>query len=107
MQEEPICCRLEANAYKDRVAWIAALTRRTLRSCERDGLTLRLSYDPDGEADVSRMVAQERLCCPFLAFEIVRNPGEVTVTITAPESAGDAVDALFRLFLLPAPERIA
>jgi hypothetical protein len=107
MQEEPICCRLEADAFKDRAAWIAVLTRRALRSAGRDGLTSRLIYAAEAEADVRKLVEQERLCCAFLTFDLIRNPDDITVTIAVPESASEAVDDLFALFLPRAPERIA
>jgi hypothetical protein len=68
---------------------------------------LRLVYATDAEADIRKLVEQERLCCAFLTFDLIRNPHNVTVTITAPGSARDAVDDLFTLFLPRAPERIA
>jgi hypothetical protein len=52
------------------------------------------------------MVEQERVCCPFLTFRLIRCSAGVTVTITALESARDAVNALFGIFLPGAPERL-
>ena len=68
---------------------------------------MRLVYAAEAKADVRKLVEQERLCRAFLTFDLIRSPDNVTVTITAPESARDAVDDLFTLFLPRAPERIA
>lgn len=43
----PIACTLASGAFKDRLAWIGALTRNTLRSHERRDLVLDLRYAPE------------------------------------------------------------
>jgi hypothetical protein len=43
----PIACTLALAAFKDRIAWIDALTRDALRSHERRGLVLELPRGRD------------------------------------------------------------
>ena len=42
---------------------------------------------------------QEQACCAFLSFEMHEQPGEVTLTVKAPEQARAAIDELFEPFL--------
>ena len=46
------------------------------------------------------MVDGERTCCAFLGFDVAERADAVTVTITAPESAREAAEALFEPFAL-------
>jgi hypothetical protein len=48
---------------------------------------------------VREMVAKEQSCCAFLAFELSETDTNVRLTITAPERARDAADALFEQFV--------
>ncbi len=82
--QPPIACSLGATEYRSRIAWIENLTRQALRSHVRDDLVLRLSYTPEAAADVRKMVEQERICCPFLTFDLQQSPEAASVTITAP-----------------------
>lgn len=97
-QLQIVCC-LGPTEYRSRIAWIENLTRQTLRSHVRDDLVLRLSYTPEATADVRKMVEQERICCPFLTFDLQQSPEATSVTITAPETARDSADTLFGQFL--------
>lgn len=81
-------CSLDAREMRERLQFIAELHGRALRSIERSGQSLRLTYDRIAEADVEHMVAQERMCCAFLDFRIEKDEG-LALTITVP----DGVDA--------------
>lgn len=94
----PIACTLDPGSLKKRLAWIADLNRRALQESHRDDLRLTLSYDPSAIVDVRRMVAGEQACCAFLDFDIVERPDVVAVSITAPEGAREAAEALFEPF---------
>ncbi|BAM93113.1 hypothetical protein S58_71480 [Bradyrhizobium oligotrophicum S58] len=98
-----IACTLTSGAMKDRMARIAALNRDALFHHERDDLVLRLTYAPEASPRVQRLVNAEQSCCAFLAFDLQESPGALNLTITAPERARDAADALFETFLSGAP----
>jgi hypothetical protein len=99
----PIACTLAPGAYKDRMASIGALTRDVLRSHQRRDLTLVLSYAPEARDRVREMVRNEQTCCSFLSFDLREAPEEIRLTITAPETAREAADALFEQFVAGAP----
>jgi hypothetical protein len=98
-EQPPITCCLGAVEYQNRTAWIENLTRRALKGHARHDLTLFLSYAPEATAEVERMVEQERICCPFLTFELDQSLDAVSVRITAPEAARNSADMLFEQFL--------
>jgi hypothetical protein len=65
VETPPIACTLAPGAFKDRLAWIRALTKDALRSHARRDLTLDLVYAPEARDRVREMVRNERACCPF------------------------------------------
>jgi hypothetical protein len=98
----PIACTLTGQEFRDRLAWIAELTRESLRSYQRNDLVLDLRYAPEAASRVREMMRGEHTCCAFLAFEMREHPDEVRLTITAPEEARAAANALFAQFIVPA-----
>lgn len=96
--EPPIACTLDAGPLRDRLEWIGNLNTRALLASQRGDLSLTLDYTPDAIVDVREMVAREQACCAFLAFAIDERADIVRVTITAPESAREAAEALFEPF---------
>lgn len=96
-----IACTLGADDFKERVAGIRDLARRSLRRSEREPLTLRLTYDRDALDKVQDLVAKEADCCAFLDFDLRHDAAGVHLAITAPASAAEAADELFAHF---APE---
>lgn len=102
-EARPIACTLAPGAYKDRIAWIAALNRDALRRREHSDLTLDLRYAPQARTRVREMVRNEQACCSFLSFQLREDPDEIRLTITAPENARGAADALFDQFVAGAP----
>lgn len=99
----PIACTLAPAEHKDRLAAIGALNRDALRNHQRSDLALQLSYAIGARERVQAMVRSEQSCCAFLAFELREIENEVRLTITAPERAREAADALFQQFLTNAP----
>jgi hypothetical protein len=99
----PIACTLTPGEFKDRLAWIGALSRDALRSHERRDLVLDLHYAPEAAERVREMVRNEQACCLFLTFDLQETPDEIRLTITAPEAAREAVDVLFEQFLANPP----
>ena len=99
---QPIACTLAQGDFRERLAWIAGLTRDAMRSYHRDDLVLNLRYASEAANRVREMVRKERACCSFLTFEMHERPDEVRLTIRAPEHARASADALFEPFVAPA-----
>src|SRR5436190_10891529 len=99
----PIACTLAPGAFKDRLAWIAALNKDALRKHQRRDLVLELSYAREARERVHEMVRNEQACCAFLAFELHEAGNEIHFTVTAPGTAREAADALFEQFVASAP----
>jgi hypothetical protein len=93
-----IACALGASDFKERVAGIHALARRSLRRADRAPLSLTLTYRPEALEEVRDLMHKEQTCCAFLAFDLKSSPRDVILTITAPEAAADAADLLFDHF---------
>lgn len=96
--EPPIACTLDAGNLKERLDWIGKLNARALLGSQRGDLSLILDYAPEAIGDVREMVAGEQACCAFLAFAIDERADLVRLTITAPETAREAAEALFEPF---------
>jgi hypothetical protein len=103
VETPPIVCTLAPEAFKDRLAWIAALNKDALRKYERRDLVLELSYGLKARERVQEMVRSEQACCAFLAFELHEAGNEIRLTVTAPERAREAADTLFEQFVANAP----
>jgi hypothetical protein len=101
IEAEPIACTLNPGEYRNRVDWIETLARQSLRSAQRDGLILHLTYGPEAAEAVRDLVRKEQTCCAFLRFETHEDATGVHLSVTAPERARDAADLLFAHF---APE---
>ena len=59
-------------------------------------------YSADAAQRVRDMVRKEQDCCAFLTFDLDEPPGEIRLTIKAPEGAREAADMLFGQFLASA-----
>jgi hypothetical protein len=103
VEASPIACTLAPGAFKDRLAWIAALNKDALRKYARRDLVLELSYALEARERVHELVRNEQACCAFLAFELHEAGNEIRLTVTAPETAREAADALFEQFVANAP----
>lgn len=99
----PIACTLAPGAYEERLGWIADLNENALRSLVRRDLVLELHYAIEARARVHEMVRNEQRCCAFLTFELHESPSDIRLTITAPEAAREAADALFEQFVAKTP----
>jgi hypothetical protein len=102
-----IACTLGSGELKDRLAWIAALTRDALLGYARDDLTLDLRYAPAAVERVHELVRREQGCCGFMTFDLREHPDEIQLTIRAPEDARTAADTLFQQFVLSSDARPA
>jgi hypothetical protein len=64
-ENQPIACTLIDRDFRDRLAWIAELTRDALRGYERADLSLKLRYAGEATQRVQEMILKERACCDF------------------------------------------
>lgn len=94
----PIACMLSGQDFKQRLAWIADLNSKSLKTADRTDLCLTLTYDRRALQRVEQLVEQERACCPFLTFDLQSDRREVRLRIVAPEEAREAADEVFRSF---------
>jgi hypothetical protein len=101
----PIACTLTPGDYKARLAWINEIARDALRSHKRRDLELEFVYAAHAAQRVREMVRKEQDCCAFLSFDLDERPGEIRLTITAPERAREAADMLLGQFLPSAEAR--
>ena len=69
------------------------LGERTAPGGLPDGYEFR--FDPDAFADLVQFVANERLCCPFLAFDlsVTPNAGPIWLTMSGPPGTRAFLDA--------------
>jgi hypothetical protein len=87
----PLACDITAIAPEDRAAH-QELAARLLGASAReirelaDGYTIRFSADHF--ADVAAFVANERLCCPFFAFDMAIAPGRGPIWLRISGPAG-------------------
>lgn len=95
----PIACTLDSGEFRKRLHWIAELNRTALLDARRNGLRQILTYRREHTDSVREMVRREQQCCGFLGFDLRDDEGRVTLVITAPEGAADALDAIFEPFL--------
>jgi hypothetical protein len=65
ISETPIACTLDVGDYKRRLLWMAELARDALKSYEREGLILHLSYDAAYADRVKEMVRASKSAAPF------------------------------------------
>lgn len=96
-----IACTLGAGDFKERVAGIRDLARRSLCTSRREPVRLHLTYVAEALTEVQDLVAKESDCCSFLDFDLQHDAETTRLTITAPIEALPAADELFAHF---APE---
>jgi hypothetical protein len=87
--EIPVACSLSATDARTRLAdWERLLERAAVTRTPVEGGT-RVALAPlDGvRAELDRLVAAERECCPFLDFEVEEGGGVLAVTIPAEADA--------------------
>jgi hypothetical protein len=82
-----------------RLAWIRAVTERSLLTHRLEGRTLRLVYRPDAADELRRIVDLERACCAFLDSALEASAAEMVLTITSPAGSEPEAQWLFAQFL--------
>lgn len=95
----PIACTLGGGEYAERIRWIEALNRSSLRGHRQDGFVLVLEYAPEAAAQLGDLVERERRCCAFLAFHVDESARNVRLRIEAPPEVRESIDVIFAPFL--------
>lgn len=95
----PIACTLTEPELRVRLEAITALAQRALLDHQHDGPTMRLRYASEAADELERLVEQERECCGFLEFDLVRHPDGVHLAITAPAQVAGFASTLTAHFL--------
>lgn len=98
-----LACSLEFSEMGPRLERLRHLTDSGLISHERRGNALHLAYRPEVSGEVKAIVELERDCCRFLDFDVQESSSGAKVTITAPDTLGDAAKWLFSQFLPTQP----
>jgi len=93
--ELEIACTLTSEDFRQRQNAIGDVARQSLRSWRRAPGQLHLAYDASATERVRELIALERRCCTFLEFDTKHAGDLFEVTITSPEQAIDAVEAIF------------
>ena len=106
VQDIPVACTLGADDLQERLARIAALGQHLLTQ-RQEGGELFLAYMPEAAGELREIVALERECCAFLAFQLTEADGRVQLRITAPPESGDAAHFLFGHFATPGTQAAA
>jgi hypothetical protein len=104
MTEILIACTLnkhELNKRQDELNTLRQLVREMRQTS--GGFKLRFDGSTENWMAIAQVVAQERLCCPFLKFQLVAEPGvgSLWLEMTGP---GDTAQFLLTMFGLDTEE---
>lgn len=86
--ESPIACQLDALTVEQRtrrVSLLEALRGRAVRvDVAGEGFAFRFPFDYQTWMDAAEFITLERLCCPFLEFNLAaeRESGAIALTLS-------------------------
>ena len=85
----PIACSLSGQDQTERLREFASLSSRVLgaESTGGGGSLVRFRLDGDVQSQLTRIVAAERECCPFLDLSLTEDRSTLTLSIEGPEDA--------------------
>lgn len=85
----PIACRLQDAEFRERETTLLAEFRHSVKTVVElpHGYALHIDGDENSLLLAARLMAAERLCCPFLTFELSAQPnlGPIVVQVTGPD----------------------
>jgi hypothetical protein len=95
----PLMCTLSDAEKREREATLLAEFKSVVTAIEElnDGYDFRTPGHEEHLALVTKLIAAERECCPFLTFQLFTEPqmGPLTLRITGPEGAKALVKCTF------------
>lgn len=92
-----LACSLKAADLRERLATIRSIGKDALHSVSPEGV-LRFRADRATRERLDAAIAAESACCPFLAFDLREDAGELVLTITAPEGGEVVASELVNAF---------
>src|SRR5215470_14857038 len=97
--DNPIACSLSGAELRVRLAALLAQFKSHVIATEElpDGYAFHLSGDKRSIAAVAELIAAERECCRFLAFELTAEPnmGPVIVRVTGLPGVKELIGTMF------------
>jgi hypothetical protein len=95
--DAPIACTLPPAESADRVAALAELAARALRSRERTAAGERLVFAdaPGVEQELRAVIDAESRCCAFLRLDLRRGAAGLVLDIAGPPGARSIIAQLF------------
>jgi hypothetical protein len=98
MTEIPIACTLSKDDLDKRQDELNTL-RQVVREMRQtpNGFTLRFDGSTDSWMMIAHVVAQERLCCPFLQFQLIaeKGMGSLWLEVTGSNDTAQFLLAMF------------
>lgn len=95
----PIACNLTDPEFQQRRAELLQMFRGAVLETKEleDGYAYRFPADGEWIAELAKVIAVERECCPFLRFNLRLEPanGPIWLELTGPEGARDFLRGLF------------
>jgi hypothetical protein len=98
MTEIPIACTLNKDALNQRQDEFNAL-RQFVREMRQtlNGFSLRFDGSTENLMAIANVIAQERLCCPFLQFQLIaeKGMGSLWLEVTGSDDAAQLLLSMF------------
>jgi hypothetical protein len=96
----PIACMLGADDGPPRMRRWQALAERGRPNARRSGHRVEVHYQPEPgvREELEALVAAERQCCPFVAWDVRDEGSQPVLYVTADPSAPDDVASIAVLF---------
>ncbi len=97
--DNPVACSLSDAEFREREATLFAQFSSVVIATEElpNGYAFRVRGDSSSMAAVAELIAAERECCRFLAFELTAEPnmGPVIVRVTVPSGIRELLKTMF------------
>jgi hypothetical protein len=91
-----IACSLDTTDKKQRLAdWSTLLREATRRDEAPNGVRYSFAGNDELESRLRALAADEKACCAFLDFDVVRTGEVLQMTVTAPPDAATALRFIF------------
>jgi hypothetical protein len=97
-QALPVACALTpAQLSERREELLSGLIRAATGRCElNEGFRYSFAADGGIVQTIARTIEMERICCPFLRFQLTIEPahGPITLEVTGPSGTRELLDSL-------------
>lgn len=96
----PVACELGPDDGPERMRRWQRLGELAQQGAVRTGGRLEVSYRAERgvREELAALAAAERVCCPFVAWEVHADQGTVVLRVTAPDDRPDDVVPVAALF---------